>query len=73
MQRLAREIAQDINPDLRFQGTAYGALQEANEAYQVGLFEDNNLCAIHAKQVTIMPKGIQLAHHIRGNVLKNPL
>ncbi|XP_023607579.1 adenylate kinase isoenzyme 5 [Myotis lucifugus] len=43
-------IAQDINPDLHFQGTAYGALQEASEAYQVGLFEDTNLCAIHAKQ-----------------------
>ena len=37
------------------------ALQEASEAYLVGLFEDTNLCAIHAKRVTIMPKDIQLA------------
>ena len=42
------------------------ALQEAAEAYLVGLFEDSNLCAIHAKWVTIMPKDIQLARHIRG-------
>jgi histone H3 len=40
------------------------ALQEAAEAYLVGLFEDTNLCAIHAKRVTIMPKDIQLARHI---------
>ena len=42
--------------DLRFQSAAIGALQEAAEAYLVGLFEDTNLCAIHAKRVTIMPK-----------------
>ena len=43
------------------------ALQEATEAYMVGLFEDTNLCAIHAKRVTIMPKDIQLAKRIRGD------
>ncbi|NWS50478.1 H33 protein, partial [Probosciger aterrimus] len=37
-----------------------------SEAYLVGLFEDTNLCAIHAKRVTIMPKDIQLARRIRG-------
>lgn len=42
------------------------ALQEAAEAYLVSLFEDTNLCAIHAKRVTIMPKDIQLARRIRG-------
>ncbi|KAL8550162.1 hypothetical protein ACS0TY_008839 [Phlomoides rotata] len=46
--------------DLRFQSSAVAALQEAAEAYLVGLFEDTNLCAIHAKRVTIMPKDIQL-------------
>uniref|UniRef100_A0A2I3GRQ7 Histone H3 n=1 Tax=Nomascus leucogenys TaxID=61853 RepID=A0A2I3GRQ7_NOMLE len=65
-QRLVREIAQDFKTDLRFQSAAIGALQEASEAYLVGLFEDTNLCAIHAKRVTIMPKGIQLARRIRG-------
>ena len=39
---------------------------QAAEAYLVGLFEDTNLCAIHAKRVTIMPKDIQLARRIRG-------
>ena len=56
-QRLVREIAQEFKTDLRFQGSAVLALQEAAEAYLVGLFEDTNLCAIHAKRVTIMPKG----------------
>ena len=65
-QRLCREIADDYKPDLRFQSTAIVALQEASEAYLVGLFEDTNLCAIHAKRVTIMPKDIQLARRIRG-------
>ncbi|MBZ3873685.1 histone H3, embryonic [Sciurus carolinensis] len=59
-QRLVREIAQDFRPALVM------ALQEASEAYLVGLFEDTNLCAIHAKRVTIMPKDIQLARRIRG-------
>nr|XP_014353917.1 PREDICTED: histone H3-like [Latimeria chalumnae] len=40
--------------------------QLATKAYLVGLFEDTNLCAIHAKRVTIMPKDIQLARRIRG-------
>ena len=65
-QRLIREIAQDFKADLRFQSSAILALQEASEAYLVGIFEDTNLCAMHAKRVTIMPKDIQLARRIRG-------
>ena len=65
-QRLVREIAQDFKTDLRFQSSAVAALQEASEAYLVGLFEDTNLAAIHAKRVTIQPKDIQLARRIRG-------
>ncbi|XP_055136090.1 histone H3.3C [Symphalangus syndactylus] len=65
-QRLVREIAQELNAGLRFQSAAVGALQEAGEAYLVGLFEDTNLCAIHARRVTIMPRDIQLARRIRG-------
>ena len=61
-----REIAQDFKQDLRFQNSAIDAVQEAAEAYIVRLFEDTNLCAIHAKQITIMAKDIQLARHIRG-------
>lgn len=65
-QRLVREIAQEAKADLRFQSTAIAALQEAAEAYLVSLFEDVNLCAIHAKRVTIMVRDIQLARRIRG-------
>jgi len=70
-QRLVREIAQDFKTDLRFQSSAILALQEASEAYLVGLFEDTNLCAIHAKRVTIMPKDMQLARRIRGETSKH--
>jgi len=65
-QRVVREIAQNYKSDLRFQSQAILALQEASEAYLVGLFEDTNLCAIHAKRVTIMPKDMQLARRVRG-------
>jgi histone H3 len=65
-QRLIREIAQQSKSDLRFQGSAIMALQEAAESYLVGLFEDTMLCAIHAKRVTIIPKDIHLARRIRG-------
>jgi len=59
-------VAQEFKSDLRFQSHAILALQEASEAYLVDLFEDTNLCAIHAKRVTIMPKDMQLARRIRG-------
>ena len=65
-QRLVREIATEFKNDLRFQSSAVLALQEAAESYLVALFEDTNLCAIHAKRVTIMPKDMQLAKRIRG-------
>lgn len=64
-QRLIREIAQDYKSDLRWQSTAILALQEVSEAYLVALFEDSNLCAIHAKRVTVMPKDMKLAQRIR--------
>ena len=65
-QRLVREIAQNMKKDLRFQTSTILALQEASEAYLVGLFEDTHLCAIHAKRVTITPNDMQLARRIRG-------
>ena len=72
-QRLVREIARDsevikspLCGKVRFQSAAIMALQEAAEAYLFGLFEDTNLCAIHAKRVTIMLKDIQLARRIHG-------
>jgi histone H3 len=69
-QRLIRQIGQDFNIDLRFQSNALLALQEASEAYLVDLFEDTNLCAIHANRVTIQKKDIQLAQRIRGGRAK---
>mgnify|MGYP002138983732 CR=1 FL=1 len=65
-QRLVREIAQEFKDDIRFQGEALQALQESAEAYLTDLFEDTNLCSIHAKRVTIMPKDVRLAQRIRG-------
>ena len=72
-QQLVREIAGDhkvitspLCGKVRFQSLAIKVLQEASEAYIVGLFEDTNLCAIHAKRVTILPKDIQLARRIHG-------
>ena len=64
--RLVREITQPYKPDVRYTSPAILANQEASEAYLVGLFEDTNLCSIHAKRVTIMPKDIQLSRRIRG-------
>lgn len=64
-QRLVREICFKFNPEIRWQTPAVEALQEAAEAYLVGLFEDACLCAIHAKRVTLMPKDIQLCRRIR--------
>jgi histone H3/H4 len=65
--RLVREIQQGLTrQSYRWQGSAILALQEATEAHLVGLFEDCNLCAVHGKRVTIMPKDMQLARRIRG-------
>ena len=66
--RLVREIMLDFRAGLRLQKNAASALQEASEAYLVGLMQDSNLCAIHAKRVTIQPKDMKLARRVRGEV-----
>ena len=58
------KIMRGIRNDIRIQAVAVWGLQEAAEAYLLGLFEDSNLCAIHAKWVTIMPRDVQLARRI---------
>ena len=68
--KLIKEISQEyrVCPDgpgtpsvqVRFQSTALAALQEAAENFLVGLFEDVNLLAVHAKRVTVMPHDIQV-------------
>ena len=55
---------------IRYQSDAIGALQEAAEAYLIGVLEDTNLCTIHAKRVTIVPKDVLLARRIRGELEK---
>ncbi|TID25238.1 gb [Venturia nashicola] len=69
--RVVREVAHDFKEDLRFQATAIEALQEAAECYLVGLFEDTNLCAIHANRVTIQSKDMELARRLRGDKKKS--
>ena len=66
-QRLVKQIAQDLDEDLKLQSSAVFALQETAEAYLTSFFEDTNLCAIHSKRVTIMPNDMQLAWRIRGD------
>jgi histone H3 len=58
--------------DVRMQSTAVLALQEASEAYMVGMFEDTKLAAMHAKRVTIMPRDMQLERRIRGEIYIKP-
>eukprot|EP00997_Jenningsia_sp_PLL12_P008542 NODE_5329_length_585_cov_49.475746_g4617_i0.p1 GENE.NODE_5329_length_585_cov_49.475746_g4617_i0~~NODE_5329_length_585_cov_49.475746_g4617_i0.p1 ORF type:complete len:143 (-),score=18.17 NODE_5329_length_585_cov_49.475746_g4617_i0:108-536(-) len=70
-QRIVKDIAHEHKQDIRFQSSALMALQEASEAYLVGLFEDTNLCAIHARRVTIMVRDMQLARRIRGEKFDN--
>jgi len=75
-QRLVREITGNVvasrphdlknTDDMRFQSAAIGALHEASESFLTQLFEDVNICAIHAKRVTIMPKDVMLALRLRG-------
>ena len=75
--KLIREISQEyrVCPDgpgtpsiqVRFQPTAIAALQEAAKNFIVGLFEDVNLLAVHAKRITVMPRDIRLALRIRGD------
>ena len=76
-QKLIREISQEYRVcpqglgtpsiQVRFQSTTIAALQEAAENFIVGLFEDVNLLAVHAKRVTVMPRDVRLALRIRGD------
>jgi histone H3/H4 len=68
--RVIRDVAMSIigGQQLRWASEALEAVQTATEAYLIGLFEDANLCAIHAKRVTIMVKDIFLARRIRGEL-----
>ncbi len=65
-QRIVKQLASELDAEIRFQGKALLALQEATESYMVGLFNDTNLCALHGGRVTVMQKDMNLALRIRG-------
>ena len=67
--RLVRETSNIVSPEpFRWTAQALEALQEATEDFLTGLLDDTNLCALHAKRVTIMPKDMQLARRVRGPI-----
>ena len=65
-QRIIKDISNSLSENLRYRSSAIEALQHATEAYLVSVFEDANLCAIHAKRVTLMTKDMTLARRLRG-------
>ena len=68
--RVACEILQRESPTSRIQASTVLALQEAAEGCLICLMEDTNLCTIHSKRITILPKDMQLARRIQGETLK---
>lgn len=65
--RILKQIAKEHNDEMRWNSQAVQALQEAAEAYIVGVFEDTSLCAVHAKRQTILKKDMDLARRLRGD------
>ena len=65
-QRMVREVAAAMKTGLRWQSSALAAIQEASESYVVGMLSDSNLCALHGRRVTVMPRDIHLARRLRG-------
>ncbi|GMR30818.1 hypothetical protein PMAYCL1PPCAC_01013, partial [Pristionchus mayeri] len=61
-----KELGKLDTEEIRIQSSAVDALQEAAEAYLIGVFEDCNMAAIHARRVTIMPRDLFLIRRIRG-------
>ena len=65
--RLVKEITQEVSGnEHRYTTQAIDALQEASEAYLVGLLEDSQLCSFHARRITLMKRDVELARRIRG-------
>ncbi|KAI9860001.1 MAG: hypothetical protein M1813_006348 [Trichoglossum hirsutum] len=65
---LVKEILGELGfQPARIDAAALVALQEACEAFLVGEFENINLCAIHAKRVTIMSRDWALWKQLRRN------
>nr|XP_034325987.1 histone H3.3-like [Crassostrea gigas] len=64
--RIVKSLTNERFEGIRFQTSALHALQEACEDFIVNVLADTNLCALHGKRVTILPKDMQLALRIRG-------
>lgn len=64
--RLVKDVSSNHKTEYRYSALAVMAIQEAAEAYMTSLFEDANLCAIHARRVTVFPRDVQLARRLRG-------
>ncbi|TQN63582.1 histone H3.3 [Colletotrichum shisoi] len=62
--RVVREVAFSISPSLQFQSIALEALQEAAEAFLISVLENANLCAIHARRVTLQKKDVDLVREL---------
>jgi histone H3 len=69
-ERVVRETMKEIKLDFRLQSSAIDALHWATEDYLIGLFEDSQLCAIHAGRITVQFKDLQLALRIRGHIMR---
>ena len=69
LQRVIKEITAKYFPEARYSYGAIDAIQQCVESYMIGLFEDTQLCAIHAKRATVMTKDMRLARRIRGEIL----
>ena len=70
-QRLVREICEQVGgKQYRWTASALEAMQWGAESYLVGLFHDTNLCAIHAKRVTIFAKDMQFSMLLRGDKVR---
>ena len=67
--RCVRDVLNSLHPrgnEFRWQLAGLQCLQEAAEAYLVGILSDANLCSLHAKRVTLMPRDLQLILRLRG-------
>ena len=66
--RLVHKILQRDCRCHHIQAEVVLSLHEAMEAYLIWLLEDTNLCAIHTKCVTILPKDMWLTCRIWGPI-----
>ena len=64
--RLVCEVAQDYQPDFRWQASAIAVLHASTQHYVIRLMEDSNKLAMHAGRVTIQWADMRLVCKLRG-------